>query len=60
MRYKVKNKKISISLTLDPNVLRIVNETYTNRSKFIESCLIEELCKSESIKQELIDKKIIV
>jgi len=60
MRYKVKNKKVSVAISLDPEVLRIVNERFTNRSKFLESCLIEELCKSESIKQELIDKKIIV
>lgn len=55
-----KNKKISVAISLDPNVLRIVNETFVNRSKFIENCLIEELCKSEDIKQELLDKKIIV
>jgi len=55
-----KNKKISVAISLDPDILNIVNETFTNRSKFIEQCLIEELCKSVDIKQELIDKKIIV
>lgn len=55
-----KNKKISVAISLDPDILTIVNDTFTNRSKFIEHCLIEELCKSKNIKQELIDKKIIV
>jgi len=55
-----KNKKISVAISLNPVVLEIVNEKFTNRSRFIENCLIEELCKSENIKQELLDKKIIV
>ncbi len=60
MRKKVKNKKLTFSISLDPDILSIVNETVTNRSKFIEQCLIEQLCKSDNFKQELLDKKIIL
>jgi len=53
MRRKIKNKKISISITLDADLLNIVNEKFSNRSKFLENCIIEELCKDNDIKEEL-------
>jgi len=60
MRRKVKNKKITISISLEPEILDIVNEKFTNRSKFIQNCIIEELCKNELIKEELKKLKIIL
>jgi metal-responsive CopG/Arc/MetJ family transcriptional regulator len=60
LRKKVKNKKISISITLDSNLLDIVNEQFSNRSKFLENCIIEELCKNDLLKEELKNKKIIL
>lgn len=60
MRRKIENKKLTISITLDVDLLNIVNENYTNRSKFLENCIIEELCKNEMIKEELKSKKIIL
>lgn len=53
MRRKIENKKITMSITLDTKVLNIVNENFGNRSKFIENCIIEELCKNSEIKEEL-------
>ena len=60
MKHKIENKKISISITLDSDLLKIVNENYTNRSKFLQNCIIEELCKNDMIKEELKNKKIIL
>jgi len=56
----MKNKKISISISLDPKVLDIIGENFTNRSKFLENCVIEELCKDPDFKEELKNKKIIL
>lgn len=60
MRRKVINKKITFSISLDVDVLEIVNKKFTNRSKFIQNCIIEELCKDLNIKEELKNKKIIL
>jgi len=60
MRCKRINKKITISISMNVDVINIINENYINRSKFIENCIIEELCKNELIKEDLKNKKIII
>lgn len=60
MKRKVENKKISISITLDNNILKVIDENFSNRSKFLKNCIIEELCKSSEIKNELKKMKIIL
>lgn len=60
MRKKVKNKKISISLSFDPKTLIMIDEKHINRSKFIENCVIIELCKNKEFKIELKNKNIIL
>jgi hypothetical protein len=60
MRRKIVNKRITFSISLDVDVLDIVNKKFTNKSKFIENCIIEELCKNSEIKEELKNKKIIL
>lgn len=60
MRRKVKIKKINASITLDPKLLEIVDSNFSNRSKFIESIIIEELCKNESFNEELKKIKVII
>lgn len=60
MRRKIENKKMVISISVDPDILEVINETIANRSKFIENILIEEICKSSEIKELLKNKKIIL
>jgi metal-responsive CopG/Arc/MetJ family transcriptional regulator len=60
MKRKVKIKKVNASITLDPNVLEIVDSNFSNRSKFIESIIIEELSKNELFKEELKKIKVIL
>lgn len=60
MRKKIEKKKITFSITLDAELLDIINNTIANRSKFIQNCIIEEICKSSEIKEELKNKKIIL
>ena len=60
MRRKIENKKIVISISVDPDVLDIINDTIANRSKFIENILIDEICKNYNIKEILKNKKIIL
>jgi metal-responsive CopG/Arc/MetJ family transcriptional regulator len=60
MRKKIKNKKITASITLDKKILEIVDNKFSNRSKFIESIIIEELCKNVELKEELRKIKIII
>ena len=60
MRRKVKVKKVNASITIDPNILEIIDSTFSNRSKLIENIIIEELIKNESFKKELKKIKIIL
>ena len=60
MKKKITNKKITASITLDKKLLKIVDDNFSNRSKFIESIIIEELCKNENLKEELKKIKIII
>lgn len=60
MKRKVKIKKVNASITLDPKVLEIVDSNFSNRSKFIENIIIEELCKNELFKEELKNMRIII
>jgi metal-responsive CopG/Arc/MetJ family transcriptional regulator len=60
MRRKIEKKKTVISISVDPDILDIINDTIANRSKFIENILIEEICKNNNIKEILKNKKIIL
>ena len=60
MKKKIINKKITASITLDKKLLQIVDDNFSNRSKFIESIIIEELCKNDQLKEELKKIKIII
>lgn len=60
MRKKIKNKKKTVSITLDAGVLELVNSNFSNRSKFLENCIIEELCKDSELKEELKKLRIIL
>lgn len=57
---KETNRRIVISISLSPDILKIVNETISNRSKFLENCIISELCKNSEFKKELKNKFIII
>jgi len=57
---KKTEKRLVISISLAPELLNLVNETVSNRSKFLENCIISELCKNEDIKSELKKKFIVV
>ena len=60
MRRKMEKKKTTFSISLDAELLKIINDTIANRSKYIQICIIEEMCKSSEIKEELQNKKIII
>jgi metal-responsive CopG/Arc/MetJ family transcriptional regulator len=60
MKKKITNKKITTSITLGKKILGIVDNNFSNRSKFIENIIIEELCKNEEFKKELKKIKIIL
>jgi predicted AAA+ superfamily ATPase len=53
MRKKIQNKKKSISITLNAQVVKILDEKSSNRSKFIENCIIQELLRNEGFKNDL-------
>lgn len=60
MKRKIEKKKITFSITLDADILNIINDTVANRSKYIQNCLLEEICKNSEIKEQLKNKKIIL
>lgn len=36
MKKSIENKKIVVSISLDPDLLKILNETISNKSKFLD------------------------
>lgn len=60
MRPKIKNKKTTMSITIDSKLYDIVQNNFSNKSKFVQSCMIEELCKNSQLKEELKKLKIII
>jgi len=59
MREPKKNKKTTMSISLDVEIFNMLNN-FSNKSKFLEHCAIEELCKDPEFKEELKNKKIIL
>jgi len=60
MRKKITNKKVTASITLDKKLLQVVDDNFSNRSRFIENIIIEELCKNDLSKEELKKIKVIL
>jgi len=60
MRKKILNKKRALSITLDPIIIKVIDDNFSNKSKFIENCLLVELCKIEEFENELKKLKIIL
>lgn len=42
---KKEKKKTELSITIDNDILKYIKENYTNRSKFIEYCIQQELIR---------------
>jgi len=60
MRPKIKNKKSTMSITIDSELYEIIQDKFSNKSKFVQNCLIEELCKNNEMKEELKKFKIVL
>ena len=60
MRRKINKKKITFSISVDPDILDIINDTISNRSKFIQNIMVDEMCKNSEMKQELQKIRIIL
>jgi hypothetical protein len=60
MRRKLEKTKIIISISLDPEILDMINDTIANRSKYIQNIIVEEMCKSSEVKEELKKRRIIL
>lgn len=54
----MKKSKSEVSVSLNQEVLLYIKDNFTNRSKFIEYCIIQELIKADKFKEK-IDKMII-
>jgi len=54
----MKKSKEEVSVSLNKDILKFISENYTNRSKFIEYCIIQELMKENKFKEKI--KKMIL
>ena len=45
--------KKDLTVSLSPEVIKVMKDNFINRSKFIEYCIIQELSKNEYYKNEL-------
>ena len=54
----MKKSKVEISISLNQEVLKFIEDNYHNRSKFIQYCIIQELNKEQLFKEK-IDKMIL-
>jgi metal-responsive CopG/Arc/MetJ family transcriptional regulator len=50
----MKNKtKSEISVTINQDVVNMVDENFDNRSKFVEYCIIQELIKNDVYREKI-------
>ena len=47
---KIKTK-IELSVSLNKDIIKYIKENYTNRSKFIEYCIVHELNRFDKYKE---------
>jgi metal-responsive CopG/Arc/MetJ family transcriptional regulator len=59
MKRKIKDKKKTISISLEPYLVEIIDDNFYNRSKFFEYCIIQEISKNEQIKKDLKNNNLI-
>lgn len=48
-----KKTKTELSISLDDSIIKILNEEFENRSKFIEYCIIKELENNNEFKKRI-------
>jgi len=48
-----KKTKTELSISLNEDIIKILNDEFENRSKFIEYCIIKELEKNEEFKKRI-------
>ena len=51
--------KKDLTISLSPEVIKVMKDNFINRSKFIEYCIIQELSKNEFYKKELEKKNLL-
>jgi hypothetical protein len=49
----MKKKKVNISISIDKKLNSYIDELISNKSKYLEYLIYEDLIKNEYIKQEL-------
>ena len=56
MRNKLNDneKKVKVSITINPDLFEIVDKNYKNKSKYIEKLLYNDLLKNKIIKNDFI------
>lgn len=54
----MKKSKSEVSISLNNDILEYIKENFSNRSKFVEYCIVQELIKNEKFKEK-IDKMIL-
>jgi len=54
MRSKLnkEEKKIKVSVTINPNLVKIINEKYKNKSKYVEKLIYRDLCLNKLINDD--------
>ena len=60
MKEKIRRKKIGISITLPQDIIEMIKENNDNVSKYLEYCIIKEMCNDNFFKEELRKRKIII
>lgn len=58
IKTNMKKSKSEVSVSLNNDILEYIKEKFSNRSKFIEYCIVQELIKIEKFKEK-IDKMIL-
>jgi hypothetical protein len=53
IKHCMKKSKDEVSISLNKDVLNYISENFTNRSKFIEYCIIQELIKENKFKEKI-------
>lgn len=52
-KLKIEEKKVRLTITVNPELDKIISELHTNKSKYVEWLIYQDLRKNNTIKEDM-------
>ena len=53
-KLNIEEKKVNVCLTINPTIMKVINKHYSNKSKYIEHVLYQDLLNKNQIENDLL------